>query len=284
MVISMAPGISKIYMYEAGPSGIWHDILNRMATDNTCKQLSCSWYIPNGSMDTVADGIFQQMAAQGQSFFNASGDDDAFCGLIDFPGDTPYITQVGGTFLTNSAPGGSYVVERAWNRNNGIGSGGGISTQYSIPTWQQGINMIVNNGSTAMRNVPDVALTADGVYVRADGLDKNVGGTSAAAPLWAGFFALVKERAGERGLVAARGFGWPAARTTWRRPTRRHSARAVPTSQTMRSTSSATWTIRGTSRCRCWPTAMATSSTSASATARSSAGIRRSSRRPRRRS
>ncbi|MGZ5543840.1 MAG: immunoglobulin domain-containing protein, partial [Limisphaerales bacterium] len=199
MVISMAPGISKIYMYEAGPSGVWHDILNRMATDNTCKQISCSWYIPGGSMDTVADGIFQQMAAQGQSFFNASGDYDAFCGLIPFPGDTPYITQVGGTLLTNSGPGGSYVTERAWNRNNGVGSGGGISTQYSIPSWQQGISMIANQGSTLMRNVPDVALTADGVYVRADGTDKNVGGTSAAAPLWAGFFALVNQRAAANG-------------------------------------------------------------------------------------
>ena len=63
----------------------WDDILNRMANDNLAKQLSCSWYIPGGAMDTVADGIFQQMAAQGQSFYSASGDYDAFCGLIPFP-------------------------------------------------------------------------------------------------------------------------------------------------------------------------------------------------------
>jgi hypothetical protein len=195
MTLSMAPGISTIYVYEAGPSGVWHDILNRMATDNLAKQLSCSWYIPGGAMDTVADGIFQQMAAQGQSFFNASGDADAYCGLIDFPGDTPYITQVGGTTLSTTGPRGAWSSEQVWNWGGGTGSGGGISTQYPIPTWQQGLSMTANHGSTTMRNTPDVALTADQVYVRADSVDQNVGGTSAAAPLWAGFCALVNQQA-----------------------------------------------------------------------------------------
>jgi uncharacterized repeat protein (TIGR03803 family) len=195
MTISMAPGVSNILVYEAGPSGNWHDILNRMATDNLAKQLSCSWYIPGGTADTTADQIFQQMAAQGQSFYTASGDSDAFTGLIPFPGDTPYVTEVGGTTLTTSGSGGPYASETVWNRNNGIGSGGGISTQYAIPTWQQGISMTANLGSTTMRNVPDVALTGEGVYVRADGLDYDVGGTSCAAPLWAAFTALVNQQA-----------------------------------------------------------------------------------------
>jgi len=209
MVLSMAPGISAIYVYEAGPFGLWQDILNRMVNDNVAKQLSCSWYIPGGGMDSVADGIFEQMAAQGQSFYSASGDYDAYCGLISFPGDTPYITQVGGTFLNTSGPGGMWTSETAWNRNNGIGSGGGISTQYAIPTWQQGLSMVANQGSTTMRNVPDVALTADYVYVRSDDLDLDVGGTSAAAPLWAGFTALVNQRAVTHGRAVV-GFVNPA--------------------------------------------------------------------------
>ena len=192
--MSMAPGLSGIIVYEAGPSGNWHDILNRMANDNLAKQLSCSWYIPSGVMDAVADQIFQQMQAQGQSFFSASGDYDAFTGLIPFPGDTPYVTEVGGTLLNTASAGGAYSSETAWNRNNGIGSGGGISTQYAIPTWQQGIGMTGNLGSTTMRNVPDVALTADYVYVHADGSDVLEGGTSCAAPLWAGFTALINQR------------------------------------------------------------------------------------------
>lgn len=209
MSISMAPGLSKIMVYEAGPSGIWHDILNRMATDNLAKQLSCSWYIPNGVADPVADQIFQQMAAQGQSFFAASGDRDAYVGLIPFPGDTPYITEVGGTTLTTSGPGGSWQSEKAWNWGNGTGSGGGISTQYPIPSWQTNINMTSNQGSTTERNTPDVALTADNVYVRADGGDQNVGGTSCAAPLWAGFTALLNQQ-GAFGGRPAIGFINPA--------------------------------------------------------------------------
>jgi hypothetical protein len=55
--------------------------------------------------------------------------------------------------------------------------------------------MAANFGSTNMRNVPDVAMTAESVYVRADGLDQNVGGTSCAAPLWAGFAALINQQA-----------------------------------------------------------------------------------------
>ena len=195
MTISMAPGVSNILVYEAGPTGDWHDILNRMATDNMAKQLSCSWYIPGGAADSTADQIFQQMAAQGQSFFCASGDYDAFTGLIPFPGDTPYVTEVGGTTLTTNSTGGPYGSETVWNWGNGLGSGGGISTQYSIPYWQQGVNMGNNQGSTIMRNVPDVALTADNVYVRADGEDLGEAGTSCAAPLWAAFTALVNQQA-----------------------------------------------------------------------------------------
>jgi subtilase family serine protease len=199
MAISMAPGLAAVIVYEAGPNGNWYDILNRMATDNLAKQLSCSWYIPGGPADPVADQIFQQMAAQGQSFFDASGDYGAYTGPIDFPGDTPYITQVGGTTLTTSSPGGSVLSETVWNWGNGIASGGGISTSYPIPSWQARANMAASGGSTTMRNTPDVSLTADNVYVRADAADQNVGGTSCAAPLWAGLAALINQQAEANG-------------------------------------------------------------------------------------
>ncbi|HTY87866.1 MAG TPA: protease pro-enzyme activation domain-containing protein [Candidatus Acidoferrum sp.] len=195
MAISMAPNLNKVIVYMAPNPSPWVDLLNRMATDNQAKQLSCSWYQPGGTANALTDQIFQQMAVQGQTFFNASGDYDAYVGLIDFPGDTPYITQVGGTTLTTSGAGGAYTSETAWNWGNGIGTGGGISTQYPIPTWQTGISMTANHGSTTMRNIPDVALTADNVFVRANGKSYKVGGTSCAAPLWGGFMALVNQQA-----------------------------------------------------------------------------------------
>jgi hypothetical protein len=197
--ISMAPGLAGVILYIAPNPSPFEVVLNRMVSDNLARQLSCSWFVPGGSGDPTADQIFQEMAAQGQSFFNASGDDDAYTSLIDFPSDTPYITQVGGTTLATDGPGGARLSETVWNRGNGVGSGGGISTQYGIPWWQTNIDMSANQGSATMRNVPDVALTSENVYVRVGGGDKTVGGTSCAAPLWAGFAALINEEAAAAG-------------------------------------------------------------------------------------
>jgi hypothetical protein len=197
MTVSMAPGLSKVLVYETGPDGIPNDVLNRMATDNQASQLSCSWGW-GGGPDGAADEIFQQMAAQGQSFFAACGDSDAFIGSTseDFPADDPNITLVGGTTLATTGPGGSWVSETTWNWGGDIGSGGGISTSYPIPDWQQGVNMSINRGSTIMRNVPDVALIADNVYVIYDNGSTNAfGGTSCGTPLWAAFTALVNQQA-----------------------------------------------------------------------------------------
>ena len=85
MVISMAPGVSKVIVYEAGPFGLPDDILNSMATENRAPQLSCSWGW-GGGPNPATDQIFQQMIAQGQTFFDASGDSDAFPpGVVDDP-------------------------------------------------------------------------------------------------------------------------------------------------------------------------------------------------------
>lgn len=198
MVVSMAPGVSRIIVYEAPNPSPWPDLLNRMVNDNIAKQIGCSW--GGGGPDPTSEQIFRQMAAQGITFFNASGDDDAFTGQIPFPSDSTNITQVGGTTLTTTGPGGSYVSETVWNWGlvNGsyVGSSGGISTTYSIPPWQQGISMSANLGSTTMRNLPDVAMAGDNVYViYSNGQSGAFGGTSCAAPLWAAFTALVNQQA-----------------------------------------------------------------------------------------
>jgi hypothetical protein len=198
MVLAMAPGVSAIYVYEAPNPSPWVDLLSRMANDNLSKQLSCSW--GGGSPNASAETIFQQMAAQGQSFFNATGDSDAFTGSIPFPSDSPNITEVGATTLTTTGAGGSYVSETVWNwgltSGSYVGSSGGSSTYYSIPSWQASTSMATNQGSTTRRNVPDVALTGDNVYVRYNnGGSGAFGGTSCAAPLWAAFTALVNQQA-----------------------------------------------------------------------------------------
>ncbi len=104
-----------------------------------------------------------------------------------------------------SEPGGTWFSETVWNegqQSNGsyVSSGGGSSTNYAIPSWQQGLDMTFNGGSTTMRNLPDVACVADDIWVIVNNGEQGViGGTSAAAPLWAGFAALVNQQAAASG-------------------------------------------------------------------------------------
>ena len=206
MVISMAPGVSKIIVYEAPNPTAWATVLSQIANDtgNPARQISCSWGNTSpGAKDLTSEGIFKQMAAQGQSFFNASGDSDAFVGGIPFPAESTNITQVGGTTLSTTGPAGAWTGETAWNRGGGVGTSGGVSANYGIPGWQQGISMVGNHGSTTLRNVPDVALTGESVFVTyGNGGSGVAGGTSCAAPLWAGFMALVNQQSAASGLAS----------------------------------------------------------------------------------
>jgi len=225
MAMSMAPALARIVVFEGNPNNfIPNDVLNSMAASNTVKNLSCSWGW-SGGPTTTTDNIFKMMAADGQSFFDASGDSDAFPpGYVDnsasttVPSSSPYITQVGGTTLTMNGSGASYNSETVWNwgydssAGGYVGASGGVSSYYAIPAWQQGINSFsTNGGSTTMRNIPDVALTADNVYVTyGNGSTGDFGGTSCAAPLWAGFMALVNQQAAAGGQANGIGFINPA--------------------------------------------------------------------------
>lgn len=184
MAVAMAPGLSRVIVYEGY---VPNDVLNQMATDDSAKQLSCSWTF--GSLiDPVREQIFEQFAAQGQSFFQASGDYGG--GTIYPPSDDPFVTVVGGTSLITDVN-GAWQSETTWS-----GSSGGTSASYPIPAWQQDVDVSANAGSTMMRNTPDVAaLAAPMIWLVANnGVEGVVGGTSAAAPLWAGLAALINEQ------------------------------------------------------------------------------------------
>src|ERR1039457_6920945 len=186
----MAPG-TNVLVYEGfNPD----DVLNRMATDNIARQLSSSW---GGSpIDATTEQVFKQMVAQGQSLLQASGDSGAYSGPIMPPADDPNLTVVGGTALTTTGPVGPWLSETTWNDG-----GGGVSTTYAIPSYQQSMNMTALGGSNTMRNIPDVALLAaiQMFLICNNGEWISVGGTSAAAPLWAGFIALANQQAAANG-------------------------------------------------------------------------------------
>jgi subtilase family serine protease len=195
--LSMAPGATIIEYF--GVNEI--DTINSMAAANVAKQLSTSLvWLPADS--SAAEPIFKEYAAQGQSFFSASGDSGSYSSTVAgwYPSDDPYVTAAGGTDLNTNGAGGSWKSEKAWT-----GSGGGISTNgIAIPSYQQlsGVIDSVNGGSTSLRNVPDVASEADDDYYCANGSCPTgyiAVGTSLSAPRWAGFMALVNQQAVNNG-------------------------------------------------------------------------------------
>ncbi|MGA2887460.1 MAG: FG-GAP-like repeat-containing protein [Terracidiphilus sp.] len=209
--IGMAPELSQVRVY-IGIGEDDADILNSMAAENIAKQLSCSWAW-NPDDPSTDDIFFQEFAAQGQSFFSASGDDGAFDAAISpffYPQEDAYVTAVGGTHLTTNGAGGEWVSEIAWNSYGG-GSGGGISPDgISIPSWQAGVANSSNGGSTTLRNVPDVAMEGDfdNFFCNMGTCAGDAAGTSFAAPRWAGFMALINQQAAEAGTAPLGGIGF----------------------------------------------------------------------------
>ena len=188
--IGMAPGLSQVRVYIGGNDV---DILNAIASEDVAQEVSISW---SWSPDDPAtdDAFFEEMAAQGQSVFAASGDWGEFDPYFDnfYPAEDAYVTAVGGTDLATSG-GGAWSSETAWGR-----SGGGVSPDgIPMPAWQAGIATSSNGGSNTLRNVPDVAAQADYVnYNCANGFCAgDYGGTSFSAPRWAAFMALVNQQA-----------------------------------------------------------------------------------------
>lgn len=221
LIIAMAPALSNLMVYEGNSP---YDVFSQIVNDDVAKQISCSWFFSRGpeydweGPGSTLDSLLKQMGVQGQSFFEASGDDDAYTGAGSLssvtgpvPVDSVYVTSVGGTSLSMNGSGGSWASETVWNVGNGNGSGGGISPNYKIPTWQKNVSMAANSGSTKDRNIPDVALTADAISVLADnGQTVSIGGTSCAAPLWAGFCALINQQAAAVNATNVVGFLNPA--------------------------------------------------------------------------
>jgi len=210
--IAMAPNLSALLVYETnGPSTDALSAYSQAASDNIAKQLSISFGwgdTPGSATGKAYEQVFEELEAQGTSSFVASGDagaclpglGDPSCGTGGggYPGNSPNITDAGGTDLTTNGAGGAWLSEIGW-----IGSGGGWNNQSPIPTtltdsWNQGpaINSS-NGGSPTYRNIPDVAAEAntDNYFCANGSCQGGIGGTSLAAPRWAAFVALINQQA-----------------------------------------------------------------------------------------
>ncbi len=198
IVVYFAPNTDAGFL-DAITSAI-HDIKNKPSV------ISISWGGPESSWTpqsmTAFDQAFQAAAAMGITVCAASGDNGSDDGVgdgadhADFPASSPYCLACGGTNLRGS--GSSITSEGVWNNGaNGGATGGGVSSFFARPPYQEGLNITKTQGGTEalqMRGVPDVCGVADpqtGYDVRVDGNNLIIGGTSAVAPLWAGLLARI---------------------------------------------------------------------------------------------
>jgi len=200
--MGMAPGSTMTYMYVCGDafvSGSFDETgcLSAMVSAHPLSlQISSSWAWKPAD-PTTDDPYYKQMASQGQSFFDAAGDSKKWSASnFAYPAEDAFVISVGGTDLQVASAGGPWASETGW-----IDSGGGISPDgIAIPSWQQlpGVINSSNKGSTTLRNGPDVAAEANfDFYVCFDqsGCEGGFGGTSFAAPMWAGYIALANQQA-----------------------------------------------------------------------------------------
>ena len=191
--LGMAPGLSNLIVYVGSTDAA---IFNAMATASPLNaQLSSSWTW-NPADPGTDDPYFKEFAAQGQNLFQAAGDSGAWTQRSTiFPADDPYLVSVGGTDLQTSSAAGPWSSETTW-----IDGGGGISPDgFAIPSWQVATANSCSSCSKTYRNAPDVSANSDFTfYVCANqrGCTANqYGGTSFAAPMWAGYLALVNQQA-----------------------------------------------------------------------------------------
>jgi len=192
--LGMAPGLASLVVYVGSTDTA---IISAMTTHSPLPTtIGCSWGWTPADPSTL-DPYFQKMSAQGQNFFAASGDSSTWSKRVEaWPADDAYVVSVGGTDLVTASAGGPWKSETAW-----ADSGGGISPDsIAIPAWQQisGVINSSNKGSTTLRNGPDVSANANFTfYVCADQTTctaNSYGGTSFAAPMWAGYIALVNQQ------------------------------------------------------------------------------------------
>ena len=232
VILSQAPNLAKLIVYEApNTTQGYNDEFARIVQDRT-PVISVSWGDCEKNMGqqevNQENQFFQQAAAQGQTILVAAGDSgSSSCFQLqggsydtslnaDDPAAQPYVTGVGGTNLTLKSD-NSYQSETVWNGGLlGGAGGGGLSQYWKQPSWQTGPG-VQNQYSNGMRETPDVSLDADPatgypVYCTAGsnctgsgGITGGssgwltVGGTSAAAPMWAAMIALANQQAAKAG-------------------------------------------------------------------------------------
>jgi len=219
IIHEVAPNAKLAVYFSSQDFGHSDRAFDQMITDHLGSIISeslgsCEPDTPSGARDNYT-AIQDRAVALGMAHFVATGDNGAYtCGLDQpaagsFPSTLPSVTAVGGTTVFESQQ-GVYFKEYAWGSPiDESGGGGGASQFYAMPDYQKNE---AQPGGHGQRQVPDVSADADpltGFHIVFAGRDAQIGGTSAATPLWAGTAALINQDMKQKGMREI-GFANPA--------------------------------------------------------------------------
>jgi kumamolisin len=208
---AVAPGATIVVYFTTNTDQGFLDAITEAIHDTTNKPsvISISW----GSAEvnwteqatTNMNEAFKTAAALGVTITVAAGDSGSADSIddgkvhVDFPASSPYVLACGGTRLSVDASG--TITETVWHDSNTSATGGGVSEIFPLPDYQANANVPLSLSTQFKgRGVPDVAGNADpdtGYKVLVDGQQMVIGGTSAVAPLMAGFIALYNQKNGK---------------------------------------------------------------------------------------
>jgi subtilase family serine protease len=245
-VVGLAPR-ATVLVYEgpnstsSSPGSGYYDTWSTLIGQDRARVVSASWGQCEALVaptDAQAEStLFEEAAAQGQSIFSAGGDEGSEdCNhqtgflpdtrlAVDDPSSQPFVSGVGGTTLNSPGP---RPTEQVWNSGGGLGGlfgtapgagGGGQSSLWGIPSYQSGAASSLHVVQSSSRETPDVSANADpntGYLIYWNGSGnfsgpsgwQGIGGTSAAAPVWASAIALINASKACGGALV--GFANPA--------------------------------------------------------------------------
>ncbi len=220
-----APGATQVVYFAPnnGDQGFVDAISEAAQATPAPIAISISWGQSEDSWTaqgrSAMDAAIADAAVLGITVCVASGDNGSGNAVndgqvhVDFPASSPHALGCGGTKLLADASTGVISSEVVWNEtaSNEGASGGGVSDEFALPTWQATAGVppraggSTSTGGSSGRGVPDVAGNADpatGYQIYSGGQAQVVGGTSAVAPLWAALISRLAEATGQRfGLI-----------------------------------------------------------------------------------
>ena len=235
-VHGLAPDADIVYVAAATPESVALDAALAEVVEGGLAQIVSNSYgqaddAPDASDKFAFDQVTTEAAAKGIGVYFSSGDDGdeveaAGTRTADYPATSDLVTAVGGTTLEIDSAGNSRG-ETYWGTRKAaqVGSGwaldktvlsgaggGGVSTSYAEPTWQQGVvpaSLATYGGVPAGRVVPDISMVADSTtgflvgqtQTQHDGTasysEYRIGGTSLSCPLFAALMALADQASGQ---------------------------------------------------------------------------------------